>query len=80
MANYEDEDYDITEDDDWGEDEDIGHENIIKHVVMPGETDIIRICAMYGITDWVGVAEYNHIRKPNNIVAGQILYIISEDD
>lgn len=74
--------YDEEIDNDWNEDEDEDDSIIeIQHVVKPGYEDIITICSEYGISDWKSVAEYNNIRRPNDIVAGDIIIIQkSEDD
>lgn len=66
-------------DDDWGEDEE---EDIIEieHTVMPDITDIIVICAQYGITDWKTVCEYNKIKNPYNIAVGDIIIIQKSED
>lgn len=67
-------------DDDWGDNE---YKDIIEitHVVMPGYTDIITICAQYGITDWREVASQNYIKDPHEIKPGDTIIIqkIGED-
>lgn len=64
-------------DDDWGDDENEDEDDIIEieHVVVPGYTDIIEICAQYGITDWKDVCRFNKIKRPNDIKAGDIIII-----
>lgn len=75
---YEDE-LDEELDDDWGEDEE---EYIveIEHLVTPGNEDIIAICAEYGISDWKSVLEYNKIKNPLNIKAGDTIIIQKSEE
>lgn len=47
----------------------------IEHVVMPGYTDIILICAQYNITDWYSVCQYNKIKNPFDIKVGDVIII-----
>lgn len=53
----------------------------IEHVVMPDYTDIIVICAQYGITDWYSVCQYNKIKNPFDIHVGDTIIIqVPEED
>ena len=75
---YEDE-LDEELDEDWGEDEE---EYIIEieHLVTPGNEDIIAICAEYGISDWKSVLEYNKIKNPLSIKAGDTIIIQKSEE
>lgn len=71
-------DGDLLEDE-WEEDQE---DDIIEieHIVMPGYTDIIVICSLYGITDWKNICEYNAIKNPNDIKVGDKIIIIKQEE
>lgn len=76
MVDEELEKFEEELDEDWGDDENEDDGIIeIEHIVVPGYTDIIEICAQYGITDWKDVCKFNKIKRPNDIKAGDVIII-----
>lgn len=65
--------------DEWAEEEEEENITELEHTVMPGYTDIIQICAIYGITDWKQICEYNAIKNPNDIKVGDKIIIIKSE-
>lgn len=76
MVDEELEKFEEELDEDWGDDENEDDGIIeIEHIVVPGYTDIIEICAQYGITDWKDICKFNKIKRPNDIKAGDVIII-----